>query len=450
MAFDFGDLGVGPGWLVVGQEQLPYPCRASDLGVLRVGTVAPADSRGVLLGEVLGVEDCDNLTPQVEQQISAAIDEADVLVFVVDVRTGIVPLDEEVAKRLRYVNKPVVLVANKCDTENLDAQAGEFYRLGKGRLVCVSTSHNRNQDELLWQLARRLPEPDGEGPPPEAEMKIAVVGKRNVGKSTFVNTLALAERVIVSEVPGTTRDSVDVRFERDGRAFVAIDTAGVRRAKSMTESHDFYSAARSQRSVRRADVVMLFLDPTTRISQVDQKLAAYVCDQYKPCLFVVNKWDTMIPMPTGKFANYVYDCFRGMPFVPTVFITATAGKNVQALLDLSQNLFKQANTRVGTGVVNRLIRDVVAAQPPPRWRNRAVKILYGTQVAVAPPTLVLFCNHPAGFTLPYRRYLLGQFRQRLPFREVPIKLYLRKRGEKDVPSQYRAKADSTDVGTPDA
>jgi len=386
----------------------------------------------------MGVEDQDNLTAEVERQIAAAIEEADLLLFVLDVRSGVTPLDEEVARRLRYVDKPVIMVANKCDVPDLDHQAGEFYRLMHGSLVTVSATQNRNRAELLKQILLRVPDTDQQGPPPEAEMKIAIVGKRNTGKSTFINTLAHAERVIVSEIPGTTRDSVDVRFEKDGRTFVAIDTAGVRRAKGITESYDFYGATRTARSVRRADVVLTFLDPTTRISQVDQKLVSYVRDQYKPCLFVVNKWDLMLPKPTGEFADYLYDNFRQMRFVPTVFITAIAGRNVQALLDLAQHLVKQAHTRVSTAEINRHIQQMVEAHPPPRWRGRVVKIMYGTQVAVAPPTLVLFCTHPAGFSQTYRRYLLNQFRQRLPFHEVPIKLYLRKRHDERTGARKRS------------
>ena len=195
-------------------------------------------------------------------------------------------------------------------------------------------------------IVERLPSPTTTSARPQVDepvMKVAIVGRRNVGKSTFVNTLAQAERMIVSEVPGTTRDSVDVRFELDGKTFVAIDTPGLRRNKSITTDVDFYSMHRAQRSIRRADVVLMFFDPTQRISKVDKQLCDYIAEQYKPCIFVVNKWDLMAgSMPTEKWVTYLHDTFRTMWYVPIAFITGQTGKNVKALLNHAQMLFKQA------------------------------------------------------------------------------------------------------------
>jgi GTP-binding protein len=220
----------------------------------------------------MGVADVDNLTAQIEGQIDAALAQAHVLLFVVDARAGLAPLDEEVARRLRSVNKPVVLVANKCDTPALDPQAAEFYKLGRGQVVCVSAQQNRGRPELLDLILKGLPAPETlEAEPRDPALKLAIVGRRNTGKSTFINSLARSERMIVSEVPGTTRDSVDVRFERDGLVFVAIDTAGVRRKGSIASDIEFYSIARAERTIRRADVVLLFLDPRVRISNVDKQ-----------------------------------------------------------------------------------------------------------------------------------------------------------------------------------
>ncbi|MEX2121786.1 MAG: ribosome biogenesis GTPase Der [Pirellulales bacterium] len=376
----------------------------------------------------MGIDDVDNLTAHIEQQIEVAIDSASVLLFVLDTREGLVPLDEEVAKRLRYASAPVICVANKTDAPSLDAHADEFYRLGRGKLVRVSTRENRGRQELLDAIYERLPEPGSEPLPPEPTMKVAIVGKRNTGKSTFVNTLAQAERIIVSEVPGTTRDSIDVRFELDGKAFMAIDTPGLKRRKSITTDIDFYSTHRAERSIRRADVVLLFFDPAERISKVDKQLAEYVAEQYKPCIFVVNKWDLYAGgMPTEKWVAYLHDTFRTMRYAPIAFITGQTGKNVKALLNHAQMLYKQARQRVGTADLNKLLRAAIEHSPPPLYRRRAPKIYYATQVGVEPPTIVLFCSDPAALSLPYRRYLLGVFRDHLPFPEVPIKLYLRKR-----------------------
>jgi GTP-binding protein len=265
-------------------------------------------------------------------------------------------------------------------------------------------------------------------------MKLAIVGRRNTGKSTFINSLAQSERMIVSEVPGTTRDSVDVRFEHDGKAFLAIDTAGVRRKGSVATDLEFYSMHRAERSIRRADVVLLFLDPRVRISKVDKQLAGYILDQHKPAVFVANKWDLMKPMPTEKFANYVRGTFPSLDFVPIAFITAKSGKNVQPLLNLARNLHKQGSARVSTGDLNRVVREALAEQAPPLRQNRRPKVYYATQVGNNPPTIVLFTNGPELFDNTYQRYLLKTFRDRLPFHDVPIKLYLRRRSREDQES----------------
>ncbi len=260
----------------------------------------------------IGIEDVDNLTKHIEEQIQTAIDSASVILFVVDTRAGLMPLDEEVGRRLRDVEVPVLCIANKTDDDKMDVQTSDFYRLGRGKIVPVSTKQNRNRTVLLNMIVERLPpESADEGPADEPEMKVAIVGRRNVGKSTFVNTLAQAERMIVSEVAGTTRDSVDVRFELDGKGFVAIDTPGIRRTKSQGASIDFYGAHRAHRSIRRADVVLLFFDATQKISKVDKQLCEYIGEEYKPVIFVVNKWDLLVnSMPTEKWVRYLNDSFR--------------------------------------------------------------------------------------------------------------------------------------------
>jgi GTP-binding protein len=254
--------------------------------------------------------------------------------------------------------------------------------------------------------------------------------------------------MIVSEVPGTTRDSVDVRFERDGRTFVAIDTAGVRRKGSIASSIEFYSMARAERSIRRADVVLLFFDATDRISKVDKQLAEYVLEHHKPAIFVVNKWDLMLPMPTGKMGNYIRNTFPSLDFVPIAFITAKSGKNMQTVLNLAQNLHKQASARVSTGDLNRVIRQALADQPPPLRQNRRPKIYYATQVSSNPPTVVLFTNGPELFDNTYQRYLVKTFRDHLPFHEVPIKLYLRRKRREDQPPSAEPERQAEEAAPP--
>lgn len=396
----------------------------------------------------MGIEDVDNLTRQIEGQIDAALESADVILFVVDTRTGILPLDTEVAKRLRYFDKPIICVANKADDEKFDPQADEFYKLGRGKLVRVSTLQNRNQDELLMMIHSRLPPAEANETVAQVDetLKIAIVGRRNTGKSTFVNTLAKAERMIVSEVPGTTRDSVDVRFELDGKTFIAIDTPGLKRNKSIRTDIDFYSLHRAQRSVRRADVVLLFFDCKERMSKVDKQLCKYIADEYKPCIFVVNKWDLLVgQLPTEKWVDYLRDNFPTMWHVPIAFITGETGKNVKALLNHAQMLFKQSRDRVSTSELNKLVRAAIAKHPPAMHGSMRPKIYYATQVSTQPPTIVLICNDPKAFQQSWRRYLLSIFRDHLRFGEVPIKLYLQRRRQDDPRNEVESEDEEVDV-----
>ena len=377
----------------------------------------------------MGVKDVDDLTEHIEEQIQTAVDSASVILFVVDTRDGLTNFDQEIAQRLRYANASVICVANKTDHEGLDAQADEFYRFGR-KIVAVSTKENRGKQQLIDEILERLPKMTDEDAQllGEPEMKVAIVGRRNTGKSTMINTLVNDTRMIVSEVPGTTRDSVDVRFELDGKSFLAIDTPGFRRRKSVSTDIDFYSTHRAERSIRRADVVLLFFDAGQRISKVDKQLCDYIAGQYKPCIFVVNKWDLLADsMPTEKWVTYLRDTFRTMWHVPIAFITGQTGRNLKMLLNHTQMLFKQARSRVSTPELNNLIKAALERNPPPVDRHRRPKIYYGTQVSIEPPTMLLFCNNPKSFSAQYRRYLLGVFRDQLSFGEVPIKLYLRKR-----------------------
>lgn len=379
----------------------------------------------------IGIVDDDDLTEDVKRQIELAINAADVIMLVVDVQTGLMPLDVDVVERLRGVERPVILVANKADQPHMDIQADEFLKLGRGHMIQVSTTQNRNREDLLDIIADRLPDADAELQS-ETQMKIAIVGRRNVGKSTFVNTLAEDDRMIVSEVPGTTRDSVDVRFEMDGQTFMAIDTPGLRKRKSQRTDLEFYGMHRAQRSIRRADVVLMFFDAAETVSKVDKQLLGYVMENYKPCIFVINKWDLMQgAMPTDRWVRYLRGQFPTLAYAPIAFITGQTGKNVKTLINHSSMLFKQASERVTTGQLNKVIRAAVEAHIPPLFQNRRPKIYYATQVATQPPTIVLVVNDPKSIGNDYQRYLIGVLRDYLPFGEVPIKLYLHKRARND-------------------
>jgi len=398
----------------------------------RVSTVIEIDGRYCELMDTggMGIQDVDNLTADVEHQITLAIDSASVVVFLVDVRDGVTPLDQEVSDRLRTIHKPVVLVANKADTEKLAQLAADFFKLGYGEPIIVSAEQKLGKAELFAAILAKLPADTGELPPEEARLKLAIVGRRNVGKSTFINSLAEADRVIVSEVPGTTRDSIDVRFERDGKSFVAIDTAGVQKKTSLGSNVDFYSLHRAERSIRRADVVLHFFDARHRIGRVDKQLAEYILENTKPAIFVVNKWDLVkTAIPTERMADYIRKIVPMLDYVPIAFITAKKGKNVLRLLQLAVQLHKQAGYRASTGDLNRVIRSALEANTPPIRNNRQPKIFYATQIGTHPPTIVLFTNGAELFDDTYIRYLTKVMRDSFRFSEVAIKVVLRSKGE---------------------
>ncbi len=406
----------------------------------RVGYTLAVGDRFVELTDTggMGIEDHDNLTEDVERQIRTAIDEAAVVLFVVDMRDGVMPLDQHVAEKLRRMNKPVIFVANKADEPRIDAGVGDLFSLGYGAPICVSANSKRGRDELLQAVLDKLP--DAPTAAPESpELKIAIVGRRNVGKSTFINSLAQAERVIVSEVAGTTRDSVDVRFERDGKAFVAIDTAGVRKRKSLATDIEFYSLHRAERSIRRADVVLHFFDPRLRVSRVDKQLTEYILAHHKPAVFVVNKWDlAKDTLPTEKWADYLRKVFPMLDYVPIAFVTATKGKNVYRLLNLAQQLHKQAGKRAKTGELNRVLQDALLANTPPMRNNRVPKLYYASQVATHPPTVVVVTNGPDLFDNTYVKYLTKRVRDSFAFGEVPVRFILKSKGEASAFSDRRA------------
>jgi len=396
----------------------------------RISTIIEVNERYFELIDTggYGIVDSDRLEEHVEQQIHKAIESAQLVVFMVDIRDGLTPLDETIAQLLRRQSLEVIGVANKADTAALMPNAAEFGRLGFGEFLCISATNNFNKAVLLERIIERIAHLQSERPV-EPVMKLAIVGKRNAGKSTLVNAIAREDRVIVSEIPGTTRDAVDVRVERDGRTLLVIDTAGVRKTGKMDGSIEFYGYVRATRSVRRADVVLLLIDATTPISQVDKKLARLIADEYKPVIIVINKWDLAKDAAfTGDFDEYLSTQLSGLRHAPIAFTTAKTGKNVQAVLDLATELFKQSTTWIPTPKLNKAIE---AAQAERSGARRGVagwpKVYYATQLAVSPVTILMFVNDPRLFDENYRRFMVGRLRTLLDLPEVPIKLFARSR-----------------------
>lgn len=387
----------------------------------------------------IGVVDSDALEEEIDRQIEIGLNEADMILCVVDAKAGKTALDDEVGKRLRKLNVPKILVVNKCDGERTKAEAAEFHGLCDGPMVLTSVHGNHGRSDLLETIVANLPEASeneaemGGALVAEPEMHLAIVGRRNAGKSTFINSLAEEERVIVSEVEGTTRDSIDVRFDVDGRSLVAIDTAGVRKRKSLDGNIEFYSLVRAKESIRRADVVLMFFDATRTISRVDKQLVAEIDQQHKPCIFVVNKWDLGLEkeMTSERWTEYLNFNFPTMPYSPIAFLTAKESKNIRKVVNLAQSIFKQSRERVGTGRLNEVLRAAIERKQPPHKSNRRPKIYFATQVSTEPPTIVLKCNDPRLFSADWTRYLLSVFRDNLPFPEIPIRLFFRQRESTD-------------------
>ncbi len=374
-----------------------------------------------------GIVDSDQLSEHIEQQILQAIESAQLILFMVDIRDGLVPLDKIIARLLRKNDLDIIGVANKADTARMFPAAGEFSKLGFGEFLCVSVKNNLNKAVLLDKIFDKLATL-GPGRPAKPVMKVAIVGKRNVGKSTLVNAMVGSERVIVSETPGTTRDAVDVRFEKDGKTITVIDTAGIRKKNKMADSIEFYSYVRVTRSIRRADVVMFMIDAAVPVSQVDKKLAKFIAEKHKSCIIVINKWDlAKDSAATDDYQEYLTKLLPGLKYAPIAFTTATEAKNIQSVLDLAAEIFKQTTTWIPTPKLNNAFEIIKQEKigTAKGGKKGWPKIYYVTQIAVNPVTILMFVNRPELFEENYRRFIINRLRTILPIEEVPIRLLAR-------------------------
>src|SRR4051812_32938763 len=418
-----------------------------------------------------GFVDPDALTEYIKHQIELAMAQAALVLFVVDTHDGLTSADETIASLLRRKGIKTVLIANKDDGETHDATLADFARLGFGTPVGVSAMNDRNIGQVYQLIEKNVDLSNAPTEPPKPTMLVAIVGKRNSGKSTLVNSIAeiyegAGDRVIVSEIAGTTRDSVDVRFEKEGKTLVVIDTAGVRKRRHMmTNDIEFYSFHRAERSIRRADVVLMLIDGTEPVSEPDKKLAAYIAEQYKPVILVVNKWDLARQRIREQrkeakehgvddsalmeeYGEYLAAELKQVDYAPIAFVTAKDGRNIQAVLDLTQHLFKQASERLSTSKLNQAVRQILDERRPPTPTGRRARVYYATQAEVAPPTIVLFVNNPALIDEMYQRYMINRFRELLPYPEVPIRLVIRPRSERGALGVEEGLDEAADGGAP--
>ncbi len=391
-------------------------------------------------------EDLARLSAPIESQIDHAVRSADAVLFVVDAQSGLTALDETFAQILRrkaaeFGDIPVRVVANKTDGESWEPHAYEAAALGFGEPILVSAKNKFRRRVFLEELYALAPEESRHDTPDDApQMRLAIVGKRNAGKSTFVNALAGEDRVIVSEIAGTTRDAVDVRFEIDGRVCVAIDTAGLRKRKSIPDRIEWYARDRALNSVDRADVAILMIDATERLSQVDKNLSKELQERFAPTVIVVNKWD----LAEGKigrhgrevtsedYQKYLEKELLGLTRAPIVFTTATEGRGLKDAIEVAFELHEQARERVSTGELNRIMSDILNERGPSSKLGRHAKIYYVSQVAIGPPTIVMVVNDAKLFKQEYERYLLNRIAERTPFAEVPVRLIIRDRKRAEV------------------
>jgi GTP-binding protein len=405
----------------------------------------------------LGIVDHQDLSTLVEHQIEVGIAGADLLVLMMDAQNGVTPHDREIATRLRKTGLPLILAANKCDNDTLREQSAEFYNLGlDGDVVAISAVHRRGMDDLLDTIVEHLPPlPDDfdleanekEDPvrPGDADtfgdLKLAIVGRRNVGKSTFVNALVGDERVIASDTPGTTRDSIDVRLERDGRTVILIDTAGLRRRRSLASTIEFFALARTERAITRADVVVLMLDSEEGISQVDKSVAEQVREEAKTCILAVNKWDkSPDDASLEDYEEYLDRALPQLAFAPLSFTSAINAINIWETVTLAEELAEKSRRRHPTGEVNRILRNALAAHSPPARRSKLPKAYYATQIGVQPPRFALFVNEKRLFAPDYVRYLEKRLKLALDLEEIPIRIVLKNRKEKSAPGHNRRRA----------
>lgn len=383
----------------------------------------------------LGLDRQDRFHDAVGKQISTAIDAASVIIMLVDIQEGITPLDEEIVRMVRQTNKETILVANKADNPKIAAGAAEFFRFGLGDVHVISAVHRRGVPELMDKIVEKLTKLAIVNPPTDRDiaMRIAIVGKRNVGKSTLVNSLAMQERVIVSEHPGTTRDSVDVIFERDGERWMVIDTAGVRKRQKVEHSVELFSMFRTEEAIRRTDIVLFIMDVETKVTQIDKSIAALVEASLKPCIVVLNKWDKVgNKAEAAEFVNYLNATLPIMIYAPLMFISAKTGFNIWEILKTARDLDNQSKMKIPTPKINKAIEQLQNMYFSPRRGVIQPRIYYATQVGTKPQRLLLFVNDATLFTPQHIRTIENHFRKVFPIHEVPLRIIFRNRQRKRV------------------
>jgi GTP-binding protein len=367
------------------------------------------------------------ITQGVKEQVEVAIDEADMIIFLVNVRDGVTLLDQEIADKLRQSNKPILLVVNKADNDKLEAEAVEFYELGMGEPIVISAHHGRGTAELLDKLINLLPAVS----PIEAEpdiMKVAIVGRPNVGKSMLLNAILGEERAIVDDTPGTTRDTVDTFLDFRGQSVLLIDTAGIRRKGRQEVGIEKYSVIRALRAIDRADIALLVVDASEPFTAQDVHIGGYVRQMAKGIIIIVNKWDLVLDKNKTKWNGFIRSHLKFLPYAPILYTSAKFGQGVENIMPQVYQIYEERHKRLPTAAVNSVVQQAVAAHNLPRTGNKQLKILYATQAEINPPTFVFFVNDTK-IHFSYQRYLENKLRQSFGFTGTPLRFVFKMRGE---------------------
>ena len=368
------------------------------------------------------------IAQEVKEQVEAAIAEADIVIFLVDVRNGVTHSDLEIADMLRRSSKPILLVANKADNTKLEGGAVEFYELGLGEPMTISAYHSRGTAELSDKIITLLPTPSPVEVKPEA-MKVAIVGRPNVGKSMLLNTLLGDERAIVDDTPGTTRDAIDTVFDFDGQDVLLIDTAGVRRRGRLGRGVERYSVLRALRAINRADVALLVLDATELVTAQDMHIAGYVQQEARGIVLVVNKWDLVADKNITEYNRHIHRQLKFMSYAAVLYISAKFGQGVDRVMPEVCQVYQERLKRLPTATVNSVVQQAIAVHNLPRTGTKQLKILYATQAEVNPPTFIFFVNDAKLIHFSYRRYLENKLRQSFGFAGTPLRLVFKTRSE---------------------
>lgn len=367
---------------------------------------------------------------QMREQTKLAIEEADIILFLMDARDGLTPADQEITRMLRMVDKTVFYAVNKVDGPRHEALVAEFYRLGVERLYPLSAQHGPGLDELMDDVAIGIPPAEPVVETAGEPIRIAVIGRPNVGKSSLVNRILGYERTIANPVPGTTRDAIDTLFSRNGQDYLLIDTAGIRRKSRISLTLEKYTIVQAVKAIDRADVALILIDAKEGISEQDIKIAGLAMERGTACILVVNKWDLVEEKDNSTVGAYVEEIrFKAkfLEFAPILFISALSGQRVTKIFEIIERLYAQYTRRIDTGELNRKIREIIERNPPPGRQSRPHLFNFITQVAIKPPTFILFVREPKDIHFSYERYLVNRIRETFGFEEVPIRLFFRKK-----------------------